>query len=82
MLKRRTPTTPRTMPTWDGRPDTALAHLHDVEDFLKWAQRDVWRQAGATEEEITRVAPANDAQLAARFDQWRDEVRARLALSD
>lgn len=79
MFKRRTPT-PGAMPTWDGRPSTALKHLDALEKFLADGQLQHWREAGVTESEISTVGPPVLAQLRARFDQWRAETRARLGL--
>ena len=80
MFKRRARTTPGVMPTWNGRDDCAIQYLNDLEKFLREGQVSVWLENGMTAEQLARLAPVNDAQLAARFDQWRDEARARLKL--
>ncbi len=62
------------MPVWNGRDDSVLGHLDDLEKFLADGIIDVKRQGGASEAEIARYAPTEIAQLRARFDQWRSEV--------
>ena len=68
MSKRRTSTHP------------AIQHLNDLEASMKAGQIDVWRQQGASEEEIEREAPKVHAQISAVFDQWRAETRTRLGI--
>ena len=78
MFRKRRALTPRTPPTWDGRPESAIAYLHAEESWRKAAQLATWRENGVSEDEISRIAPQRLAELTAIYEARRSETRARL----